>query len=212
MAGTFSDDFDDGDLAGWKCNMAFGVSVVEGELCFKSKDPLVAKIGEPLWREYSLQAQMKIIEFVNGGWFSIRLMQGKTDDISGYYEIRISQEDILVSAYLNNRRVESFLIPTNIKESVWQNLVVEPADGAVSFFLDDIMIAQLNDWGLSGYVDMCSTKGTHVHVDNVIISGENVPNTGPSGLNSFASESRAKLKITWGEIKKLAIVYGSAHL
>ncbi|MFC1718262.1 hypothetical protein ACFL6S_31690 [Candidatus Poribacteria bacterium] len=201
LAGTFSDNFDDGDLIGWKANIATGISVVGGKLQFKGADSLIVKVGEPLWKGYSLKARTKIVEFVRGGWFSIRTLQNNTGDPTGYYEFHLSQSEIIVALYVNNRRVESFRVPTAIEEKIWYSVRISPSKGKMSFYLDEVLIAQLTDVGLSGYMDMCSTKGTHVYVDDVTISGPNIPDTGLSGPNSFAVPARSKLITTWGRVK-----------
>ena len=201
LAGTFSDNFDDGDLIGWKANIAAGISVVDGELQFKGVDSLIVKVGEPSWKGYSLNARVRIAEFMRGGWFSIRTLQNIAGDPTGYYELHLSQSGIVAALYTNNRCVESFLIPTAIEEKVWHSVRISPSKGKMSFYLDGLLIAQLTDVGLSGYVDICSTKGTHVYVDDVIISGPNIPDTGPSGPNSFAVASSSKWITTWGRIR-----------
>jgi len=201
-AGTFRDNFDDGDMIGWKPNLVTGISIVEGELQFKGADALIVKVGEPTWKGYSLEAQLKIAGHKGAGWFSIRVMQGKTGQLDGYYEIRLSRTGTIAALYVNNRRLESFWVPIPVEENVWHRMAITPSNGKVSFYLDDVLIAQLTDMELSGYVDMCSTKGTHVYVDNVTISGPDIPDTGPSGLNSFSAETRSKLATTWGEVKR----------
>ena len=47
LSGTFSDNFDDGDLTGWKPNVAVGISVVHQKLQLKGGDSLIVKVGEP---------------------------------------------------------------------------------------------------------------------------------------------------------------------
>lgn len=202
LAGTFRDDFDDGDMIGWKPNVATGISVVEGELQFKGADALIVKVGDATWKGYSLEAQLKIAGHKGAGWFSIRVMQGNAGQSDGYYEIRLSRTGTIASLYVNNRRLESFWVPIPVEENVWHDMRITPSNGKLSFCLDDVLIAQLTDMELSGYVDMCSTKGTHVYVDNVAISGQNVPDTGPSGPNSFAVKPRLKLATAWGEVKR----------
>jgi len=202
LAGTFRDNFDDGDLIGWETNIATGISVVNGELRFKNPDLLIAKLGDSSWKEYSLEARVKITEFVNGGWFSVRILQGGTGDPSGYYELRLIQGWTVASLYVNDLCLESFRMPADLKENVWHSVKISPSNGRISFYLDDSPIAQLADVGLSGYADMCITKGIHVYVDDVAISGPNIPDTGPSGINSFAVGARSRYAITWGEIKR----------
>lgn len=201
-AGTFRDDFDDGDMIGWKPNAATGISIVEGKLQFKGADALIVKVGEPTWKGYSLEAQLKIAGPMGAGWFSVRVMQGNAGQLDGYYEIRLSKTGTIAALYVNGRRLESFWVPIPVEENAWHRMTITPSNGKVSFYLDDVLIAQLTDMELSGYVDMCSTKGTHVYVDNVTISGPNIPDTGPSGPNSFSAESRSKLATTWVQVKR----------
>lgn len=201
LAGTFRDNFADGDMVGWKPNIAASISVVNEKLQFKGPDALIVKVGDPLWTEYSLEAQLMIAKSVSSGWFSTRIMQGSTGELSGYYEIRLSRSGILAALYVNNRCMESFRVPTIIEENVWHHLRINPSNGKVSFYLDDALVAQLTDMGLSGYADMCSTKGTHVYIDNVAISGPNISSTGPSGPNSFGIERIPKQVVTWAQAK-----------
>ena len=202
-AGTFRDDFDDGDLEGWKPNIATGLSVVNGELQFKSADPLILKIGDPSWKGYSLEAQVKIAEFAGGGWFSIRILQDNSGELSGYYELRFGQGAIIAALHVNNRCMESFRVDETVEEKIWHRVKMTPSNGKVLFYLDEVLIAQLTDLGLSGYADMCSTKGTHVYVDDVVISGPNIPDTGPSGPKSFSVTPCSKLTTTWGRIRRM---------
>ena len=201
-AGTLMDNFDDGDLMGWNINIAAGVTVINGELQFKGADPIIAKLGDAPWKGYSLKARVKIARFANSGWFSIRILQGASGDLSGYYELRLAKKGTIAALYVNNHCVESFRTLEEIKENVWHRVEIKLSDGKVSVYLDGVLIAKLTDMKLSGYMDMCSIKGTHTFVDDIVISGPNIPDTGPSGLNSFAVKPRLKLATTWGKIKQ----------
>ncbi len=180
QSGTFRDNFDDGDSIGWKPSIAAGVSVVDGALKLKSADSLIVKVGSPEWQGYSLEAKVKIAKFMNGGWFSIRILQSNTGDTSGYYELRLSQAGTVAMLHVNNLCVESFQVPTVLEENVWHSVEIKPSSGKMLFYLDGVLTAQLSDLRLSGYVDICSTKGTQVYVDDVTIPGPNVPDTGPA--------------------------------
>lgn len=202
LAGTFRDNFDDGDFMGWKPNVATGISVVDGELQFKSADPLIVKVGSLWWEGYSLEIRVRVAKFTNSGWFSIRILQSNTGDTSGYYELRLSRAGTMAMLHVNNLCVESFRVPTVLEENVWHDVRIKPSNGKVLFYLDEILTAQLTDLELSGYVDMCTTKGTYVYVDDVTVTGPNIPDTGPNGPNSFAIGSRLRLSTTWGKIKR----------
>lgn len=201
QSGTFMDNFDDGDMVGWKPNIEAGISVVNGEMQFKGDGQLIVKIGEASWKGYSLEARVKISEFANGGWFSVRVLQSNNGDLIGYYELRLSASGTLVDLYLNNRLLESFRTVAPIEENVWYHLSVIPTEGKIRFYLDKVVIAQLSDVNLTGYIDFCSTKGTFALMDNVIVSGPNVPDTGNSGPNSFGVKTNLKSTTTWGYMK-----------
>lgn len=201
QAGTFRDNFDDGDIVGWKPNIAIGISVIDGEMQFKGADSLIVSLGDQTWKGYSLEARVKIARFAGGGWFSVRILQGNAGDLSGYYELRLAQAGTWSALYIDNRLAESFRVPEPVEEGIWHFLRIVPANGKISFYLDENLIAQLTDAGLSGYIDMCSTKDTHAYVEDVSISGANIPDTGPSGPNSFFVKPESKLSITWGKLK-----------
>lgn len=131
-------------------------------LRFKGADSLIVKLGESFWKDYSLEVRVKIAEFVRGGWFSIRTLQNNVGDVTGYYEFQLSQSTVFAALYTNKRRVESFRVPIAIDEKAWHDVKISPSNGEMSFYLDGVLLAQLSDVGLSGYLDMASTKGTHV--------------------------------------------------
>ena len=78
FAGTFKDNFDDGNWAGWTAvatltwdtNVADRVSVVDGILRLdhvnKSGYHLILVIDED-WQDYSFSADMRLVEFEPGG-------------------------------------------------------------------------------------------------------------------------------------------------
>lgn len=197
------DNFDDGDMIGWRPNIETGVSVVNGELQFKGAGSIIAKIGELSWKEYSFEVRVRINKFANGGYFSIRVLQNNEGETAGYYELRLSPTGTQTGLYLNNRLLESFRAVEPIEENIWYHVRIIPTDGKMRFYLDKIVIAQLTDANLHGYIDFCSIKDTHVFMDEVVVTGPNVPNTGKSGPNSFAVKTNHKFKTVWGFRKSI---------
>lgn len=203
FAGTFQDDFQDGDMEGWKVNIPVGISVLNNSIRFKGQDSLIAKVGDDSWNRYSLKLRFKTDGFANNGHFSVRVMQSNDGDAVGYYELIITQKELLASLYVNNQRLESFRVPETIQNSKWYTLEIKPSNAKISFCLNEILVAQLADVNLSGYVDICSTKGSVFYVDDVVISGINVPDTGPSGPNSFTIGHFHHANSTWGKLKSI---------
>ena len=64
-AGTFMDDFEDGNWQGWEANAVDGVSVVDGVLRIdhinKPGYTLALLIGED-WTDYSFLADMRLVK------------------------------------------------------------------------------------------------------------------------------------------------------
>jgi hypothetical protein len=69
-AGTFRDDFEDGDWDGWNSNVEDRVSIIDGVLRMdgmnKPEQALSLYIIED-WRDYSLSADMRTVETELGG-------------------------------------------------------------------------------------------------------------------------------------------------
>ena len=55
-----------------------------------------------------------------------------------------------------------------------------------------------DDLHLSGGIDLFAYHAI-VNFDNVVVTGDDIPNVGPSG---YAVEPEAKLATTWGSIKR----------
>ncbi len=64
-AGTFTDDFEDGDWAGWEISAVDGASIVDGVLRLDHIDKpgasLALSTGED-WEDYSFSADMRLVK------------------------------------------------------------------------------------------------------------------------------------------------------
>lgn len=81
----------------------------------------------------------------------------------------------------------------------WHRLEIATIGNEISFYIDGELQFQTNDdLHPSGGV-MLFAYDSITEFDNVIITGDDIPNVGPSG---YAVEPEAKLATTWGAIKR----------
>ena len=81
----------------------------------------------------------------------------------------------------------------------WYRLRIDVVGDEISFYIDDDLQHQRNDkLHSSGGVNMYAYNAI-VEFDNVVITGDDIPDGDPSG---YAVEPEARLATTWGAIKR----------
>jgi len=86
--------------------------------------------------------------------------------------------------------------PPQIDE--WYRLRIDQKGNKISFYIDDELKNQSNDdLHPSGGVGLYAYNAI-VEFDNVVITGDDIPDTGPSG---YAVKPKAKLTATWASMK-----------
>jgi hypothetical protein len=76
---------------------------------------------------------------------------------------------------------------------------IDVAGNSISYYVDDKLLHQLRDrLHSSGGVNLYAYNAT-MEFDNIVITGDEIPNTGSSG---YAVKPKAKSAITWGRIKR----------
>ena len=81
----------------------------------------------------------------------------------------------------------------------WYRLKIEVKGDNLSLYVDDILVFEKKDKSnRSGGVALWAYDAI-VEFDNVIVTGDEIPDSGPSG---YAVEPGAKSATTWGRLKK----------
>jgi len=80
----------------------------------------------------------------------------------------------------------------------WHRIRIDVVGNEISFYIDDKLQHQRNDnLHTSGGVFLYAYNAI-VEFDNVVITGDDIPDVGPSG---YAVQPKSKLTSTWGRLK-----------
>ncbi|MBM3236896.1 hypothetical protein FJZ31_11450 [Candidatus Poribacteria bacterium] len=209
MAGTFRDDFEDGNLDGWRQEFPFEQkptlwNIVDGELECERWDwnSTILITGEPEWRDYTIEYDVKLIE---------DLGLGDVDFIARYkspvgtHLIYICFGDAfgIPAAFAQRfpgdvRTIKPF-DPLDLTK--WYHLKLEVKDKNFNLWLNGkIVLEHQDDVVKDGAVGIGLANYT-ARFDNVEISGADVPDVTPPTWKSHPVHPRGKLTTTWGEIK-----------
>jgi len=172
-AGTFKDDFNDGD-----------------------------------WKDFSFSADMRIVkaesgagDIDTGGGIAFRF-----DDLLSYGEYLImgcTRHGLWAakSGIKSKFDISAWVVPLaggppQIGE--WYRLRIDQEGNKISFYINDELKHQANDdLHQSGGVCLYAYNAI-VEFDNVVITGDDIPDAGPSG---YAVKPKAKLTTTWASMK-----------
>ena len=213
-AGTFRDDFEDGDYEGWK--VALGKwEVNNGVLITKNDaDFTVIDLGEETWRDYTIEFDGKVKSHQGNYCIAGSVRSQQKDPKKGwaYYCIAANTgfgERIEASVYidLNQYFGMTRIFDFALELDKWYKFKATINEGKFNYYLDDKLVIS-TDWtdqplSPNGIVELWTRYPGEYWFDNVVITGSDIPNTGPSGFNSpFSVKSGNKLAITWGNIKK----------
>jgi hypothetical protein len=201
-AGTFRDDFEDGNLDGWGkvLNLGGGISewkVEDGVLiCRRPSDPSTFLLfGEKDWKNYSIEFDARMVEVLSN-WHSIG-MDLRLQDVSNGVWVAISGgvNTANIVVWANNNFAEQETKPFAFELNRWYRLKGVANDDTFEFYVDGELMVSLSDSHFpTGYVDL-DTNGCLAHFDNVVITGDDVPD------NSAAVWYSGKLAVTWGQIR-----------
>ena len=84
----------------------------------------------------------------------------------------------------------------------WYRLEIKVTGNKVSFYVDDeLLLERRDDSNPSGGVSLWAYDAI-VELDNAVITGDDIPNVGPSGYpNKYLVQPKSKLTSTWGRVK-----------
>lgn len=224
LAGTWKIDFEDGNLDDWEVIKAeeikkmnpgwiivgLGVSLEEKAWSVEN-GILVGKnmggfdgiaIGDASWTDYSVQANIKILEATpvlqHGASIFLRFA-----DINRFYGATIDPPplDTQVVALRHPKIVDNLFaflgVFWGIKLNTWYKLKLVAKGAHFDVYLDDVLVTAFDDDTVaSGRAGLFIIKA-HAHFDDVIITGDEIPDGGPSAI-----EPKSKLVTTWGKMKQ----------
>ena len=242
-AGTLIDDFEDGNLDGWRPSKFFGDeeakwSVERGELVVTAKNfcrtgPGLG-IGDETWEDYEFSVRFslrKTFRICSEGWspaigigihsnvaetgslqlgknqwvwagvFNRQLDRGNNGWARKLCEVWIPPDDVLSldrGEFLTRPRRWYTLRISAFSTRLRTKYVAVIGNKQICDFSLDIRFESGKRTTAGGA--FLYVRNAEVHFDNVVITGENIPNL---DMNEFLPVSRkGKLATTWGEIKK----------
>ena len=205
-AGTFRDDFEDGDLDGWKQIWPDGAmiwKIVDGELeCVRMSQWSAGIVtGEASWTDYTIDADVKLIRDHGAGDFDL-LARANTND-NGYAFLVgdwVGEPSVYVQRMpdLDMKETKPF---DALKLDTWHHVKLEVEGSNFTFWINDDKVVEYQDdtykEGMTGF----GVANYTVRFDNLVITGPDVPDVTPPTWEGQPVEPRNRLIKTWAEIK-----------
>jgi len=209
--GTLQDNFEDGDFEGWT-QIVVGLqppatwNIINGELHVERPSgwSSLLIVGNTTWKDYEIEYDVKPLEKLGQGDIDVvaRVIDGNRmlACIIGDFLGGAEATGFRWAGGIENPKSKPWPL---LKLGKWHHLKLKTERKHLIFWIDDQKVLEYSDntlteggvgFGLSNYT---------ARFDNIVVRGEDVPDTGPSGINSpFSVQRRDKLVTTWGEIKR----------
>jgi len=215
FAGTWSDGFQDAKLKDWQLIFQFGPTTFkaeDGELSMEVHSESIsflAIIDSNWWENYILTVKVKIIDmfgaFVDGG---VRQDAG----LNGYYFFvadRWTQvypgvppegKGAFAFPWINDIVQMGKVIVFTPELDHWYILKATTKGEHTELYIDNKLIGAFDYAELkSGSVGLV-VSNAHVHFDDFVVIGQDIPDGGPGGVSISVGE-KGKITTLWGEIK-----------
>jgi hypothetical protein len=213
LAGTWRDDFEDGDLNGWKVIYNRDTTewdVEDGKLSARFKvrgevaDGSSISMEPAEWRDYTLEASVELVQKLGGHTemgFGVR-----TDPSNGRcytFVLHFVDNNLEINRHTSWFGYQKLKIePYAISEDTWYRLKCSILGDHLSFYIDDELCAEVDaeepvfkDGTVAIYV-----LNVHMLIDDIVITGDDVPDGGSVQMGEEV-EPGGKLAATWGGIK-----------
>jgi hypothetical protein len=203
LAGTYIENFDDGDFDGWEIlNVKGGVSewkVENGILKCTRNNVWISSIvfGEEEWRNYSIECDAKMIQVLDPQLHAMGVDLRRMDDLSIVWcAIGDSTKWALLEVWLNgNNPAKHGDKRFDFQIDQWYHLKGVANEGNFEFYVDGELFVSLSDSSLpTGRVGL-SAGSCVAQFDNVVITGDDVPN------NTAAVSASGRLTAKWGQLR-----------
>ena len=220
-AGTFSDDFDDGQLGGWHIDgfprdVPAKVEIQNGYVVMDTREKprelatLELKAGNAKnWNAYTFTCRVRIAG--EPTIFSIHVRRGE-----GRFDLAADQTMVIVpldqrgnvyttppDAKFNRKigRIEGYILRGNFKVPIklkrWYPIKIVANGDNFAFYFDNKLLTKYEDKSaVPGTVRFQADFGMVAHIDDVVITGPKVPNL----AHSVTPKGHLTTTI-WGKIK-----------
>jgi len=217
FAGTWSDGFQDAKLKDWQLVFQFGPTTFkaeDGELSMEVHSGFVSFlwiIGSSLWGNYTLTVKVKILDefgaYVDGAVYI------HYNGVGGDYYFFVADKwtqvypgvppegkGAFAFPWINNTVQMGKAIVFTPESDHWYTLKAITQEEHTEFYIDSKLIGAFDYAELkSGSVGL-GVSNAHVHFDDFVVIGEDIPDGGPGGV-SISVGKNYKLATSWGEIK-----------
>ena len=207
-AGTFIDDFEDGDLEGWlqlpEVQMTWRVIDGELECSWRRPESLWLVTGEPSWTDCTIEYDVRLLQDHGPGDVDLLARVDPKKFSEGYIFV-IGDWAGASEAFV--QRLPNWDIkarnPFNpLKLDKWHHLKLEAEGENFTFWINGEIALEYQDNVIhKGMVGLGLANYT-ARFDNVIITGPDVPDVTPPTWKGQLVEPAGKLATTWGHIRK----------
>jgi hypothetical protein len=201
-AGTYIENFDDGDFDGWEALDPAAWKVVDGVVTGKFGElrGTVLLFGEDDWRNYTIECDAKIVEPITNlpaASLGIRMLFRNLSDFNYLWCLpSVAWGTALIWPWLNGRELAtSAQKPFKQEMNHWYHLKGVADEDNFEFYIDGELMASLSDSRFPTGRVLLQTNGCVAHFDNVVITGDDVPD------NTTAVSISGKLATTWGQLR-----------
>jgi hypothetical protein len=216
FAGTWMDDFEDGDFDGWEVYNPEPEEiwrVEDGECSGQwANSPAGWWSGIELmlesaasWRDYSIVCKAKLVEKLGGDpsfCIAFRVLPTWEGDSQNDYQAHVRPDAKKATFYEVERnklrKISEVPLPFDISKDTWYELKVIAEGEHFEFYISDELIGSFDDDSRPSGTVILGVASAKVHFDDVVITGPEIPDGGPG----FAVTYQSKLAAIWGSIKR----------
>jgi hypothetical protein len=202
QAGTFKDDFEDGNLDGWRQGSPFSQTptlwkIVDGELecTYQNSISTLLLTGEESWKDYTIEYDVKLLKDFGPGDVDV-IARSKNPIFS--HMMAVSFGDFVGVPSIFAQRLPGDVIanrPFDLEMNQWHHFKLEVNQENFVFWINGQIVLEIQDNFLKEGTVGIGLANYSAHFDNVIITGKDVPD------NLSAVVSQDKLTTSWGQIK-----------
>ena len=204
-AGTYVETFDDRDLGGWKAEGPAKWNVVDGVLTARSTVSSGSGFlfGSDDWRNYTLECDARIVEPIvnlHNASIGLRMLYRNINDFNYIWCVPSPPwGTAFIWVWMNGREIAmSAQKPFKQEINRWYHLKGVAHEDSFEFYIDGELMASMSDSRFPTGHPMLQVNGCLAHFDNVVITGDDVPD---NSLETAAVSAIGRLATTWGQLR-----------